>query len=138
MADIDLPALTLSLPEIDDDHAASVELWRAAASAGPAEFGERLAAFVDHLGEHFAREEALMRAVDYKEIAHHVAEHARTVGEARRFLDQARAGRTVMARAWVAEMVPDWFRRHVLMFDSEVVRVVKLARPSPDPAAVDG
>jgi hemerythrin len=141
MADIDLPALTLSLPEIDEDHAASVELWRAAAAAGPAEFVERLAAFVDHLGEHFAREEALMRAVDYKEIAHHVAEHARTVGEARRFLEQARAGRTVMARAYVAEMVPDWFRRHVLMFDSEVARVVKLARSRTDPAAtsaVDG
>ena len=128
MADIDLSALTLSLPEIDDDHAASVALWRAAATAPPAEFVDRLSAFVDHLAAHFAREEALMRAVGYKEIAHHVAEHARTVGEARRFVEQVRAGRPLMARAWVAEMVPDWFRRHVLMFDSEVARVVKAAR----------
>jgi hemerythrin len=128
MTDIDLTALLLSLPDIDDDHAASVALWRAAAAADAADFPDRLAAFVDHLAEHFAREEALMRAVDYEELAHHVAEHARTVTEARRFLAQARAGRTVLARAWVAEMVPDWFRRHVLMFDSEVARVVKLAR----------
>ena len=128
MADIDLAALTLSLPEIDDDHADSVALWRAAAAAGPGEFTDRLAAFVTHLAEHFAREEALMTSVGYKDLPHHAGEHARTVAEARRFLDQAQAGRTMMARAWIADFVPDWFRRHVLMFDSEVARVVKLAR----------
>lgn len=126
MTDIDLAALTLSLPEIDEDHAASVALWRAAATAGPAEFPASIAAFVDHLAEHFAREEALMTAVGYKDLPHHAAEHARTVGEARRFVEQARAGRAMMARAWVVDFVPDWFRRHVLMFDSEVARVVKL------------
>ena len=128
MADIDFPTLVLSLPEIDDDHATSVSLWHAAAAAGPADFVETFEAFVTHLAEHFAREEALMREVAYKEIAHHVAEHARVVGEATRFLEQARSGRTVMARAYVADLVPDWFRRHVLMFDSEVARVVKAAR----------
>ena len=128
MPDIDLAALTLSLPEIDDDHAASVALWRAAAAAGPAEFPERLAAFVEHLAAHFAREEALMTAVGYKDLPHHASEHARTVAEARRFLDQVRAGRAMMARAWVTDFVPDWFRRHVLMFDSEVARVVRRAR----------
>lgn len=131
MTDIDFSALVVSLAEIDDDHATSVALWRAAAaaaSAGSADFADRLDDFVTHLAEHFAREEGLMRSVDYKEIAHHAAEHAHVVGEARRFLDQARAGRGMMARAWVVDMVPDWFRRHVLMFDSEVARVVKLAR----------
>lgn len=128
MADIDLAALTLALPEIDDDHAASVALWRAAAEAAATDFPASLAAFVDHLAAHFAREEALMTSVGYKDLPHHAAEHARTVAEARRFLDQARAGRTMMARAWIVDFVPDWFRRHVLMFDSEVARVVKLAR----------
>ena len=128
MADIDLAALTLALPEIDDDHAASVALWRAAAEAGPGEFTARLSDFVTHLAEHFTREEALMTAVGYKDLPHHASEHARTVAEARRFLDQAQAGRMMMARAWIADFVPDWFRRHVLMFDSEVARVVKLAR----------
>lgn len=128
MADIDLTALTLSLPEIDEDHVDSVALWRAAAAAGPAEFVDRLAGFVDHLAAHFEREEALMRAVGYKDLPHHASEHARTVAEARRFVEQARAGRTMMARAWVTDFVPDWFRRHVVMYDSEVARVVKLAR----------
>lgn len=128
MPDIDLSALILSLPEIDDDHAESVALWRRVAAAAPAEFPECLAAFVDHLAAHFAREEALMTAVGYRDLPHHAAEHARTIAEARRFLEQARAGRSMMARAWVTDFVPDWFRRHVLMFDSEVARVVKRVR----------
>ena len=127
MTDIDLAALRLSLPEIDDDHQASVALWRAARDAGPADFADRLAAFATHLAEHFAREEALMSAVGYKDLPHHRSEHARVVGEATRFVEQARAGRSMMARAWVADMVPDWFHRHVIMFDSEVARVVKRA-----------
>lgn len=122
-----LDDLVLGLPEIDDDHAESIALWQAARDAGSAEFGTRLAAFVEHLAAHFAREEALMRRIAYKEIAHHQAEHARVVVEGRRFAAQAMGGRTMMARAWATDWVPDWYRRHVLMFDSEVARVAKAA-----------
>ena len=128
MTDIPLADLTLGVAEIDADHAESVALWRAAKAAeGPA-FAEALAAWVVHLEAHFAREEALMKAAGYKDLPHHAAEHARTVGEATRFLAQVRAGRTMMARAYVNDMIPDWFTRHVRMFDSEVARVVKHAR----------
>ena len=42
---------------------------------------EALAAWVAHLEAHFAREEALMTAAGYKDMPHHAAEHARTVGD---------------------------------------------------------
>lgn len=125
MTDIDLAPLRLSLPEIDEDHAASVALWRAARDAEAAAFPARFEAFLVHLAEHFAREEGLMKAAGYRDLAHHAGEHARVLGEARRFLAQARAGRAMMARAFVADFVPDWFRRHVLMFDAEVARAVR-------------
>ena len=127
MTDIPLDDLLLGVAEIDADHAESVALWRAARDAAPAEFAARLAAFVDHLAEHFAREEALMTAAGYKDLPHHAGEHARVVAEGRRFVDQTAFGRSMMARAWIADWIPDWFQRHVRMFDAEVARVVRLA-----------
>lgn len=122
-----LEDLVLGVAVIDADHAESIALWRATRDAGPAEFLPALTAWVDHLEAHFAREEALMREIAYKEIAHHEAEHRRVIAEGRGFVGQVAAGRTMMARAYAAEMIPDWFRRHVVMYDSEVARVAKLA-----------
>ncbi|MER2605935.1 MAG: hemerythrin family protein [Siculibacillus sp.] len=127
MTDIAIDDLMLGVGPIDADHRLSVDLWRSARDAAPAAFAAALAAFVDHLADHFAREEELMRAAAYADLPHHAAEHARVVAEARRFAAQVAAGRTMMARAWVNDMVPDWFHRHVIMFDSEVARVVKRA-----------
>ena len=127
MPDIALDDLQLGVAPIDDDHAASVALWRTARDAGPGAFAAALTAFVDHLEAHFAREEALMTAAAYKDLPHHAAEHRRVIAEARRFEAQVAAGRAMMARAWIVDFVPDWFRRHVIMFDSEVARVVKMA-----------
>lgn len=120
-----LEDLVLGVAEIDDDHAATIADWKAARDAATGEFPARLVALVDRLADHFAREEALMRRIGYGEIAHHVADHVRVIGDGRRFVAQASAGRTQMARAWVVEMVPEWFRRHVTMFDAEVARVAE-------------
>lgn len=127
MTDTALEDLVLGIAEIDADHAASIALWKAAKAAEGADFAPALAAWVDHLALHFAHEEDLMKAIGYRDLPHHASEHARVVAEGRGFLAQVRAGRTMMARAYVAEMIPDWFRRHVVMFDSEVARVAKLA-----------
>lgn len=122
-----LEDLIVGVAAIDDDHAASIALWKDARDAAPADFLAALTAWVDHLEAHFGREEALMTAIAYKEIGHHKAEHARVIGEGRRFVAQVAAGRSMMARAYAVEMIPDWFRRHVVMFDSEVARVARLA-----------
>lgn len=127
MTDIPLTDLLLGVPEIDADHAEAVAVWRKLKGAeGPA-FVVALETWIAHLEAHFAREEDLMRKAAYKDLPHHASEHARVVAEGRRFLDQARAGRTMMARAYATDMIPDWFERHVRMFDSEVARVVKPA-----------
>lgn len=127
MTETPLEDLVLGIAEIDADHAESIALWKLARDAAPSAFAERLTAFVDHLEAHFAREEALMAAIAYEEIAHHRDEHARVIAEGRRFCAQVAKGRTMMARAYATDLVPDWFRRHVVMFDSEVARVAKLA-----------
>ncbi len=125
MTDIPLHDLLLGVAEIDADHTTSVDLWKAARAAEGAAFAPALAAWVEHLEAHFAREEAMMKAVGYKDLPHHASEHARVVAEGRGFLAQVAAGRTMMARAYVNDMIPDWFQRHVRMYDSEVARVVK-------------
>jgi len=127
MTDQALEDLVLGIAEIDADHAASIALWKAAKAAEGAALEPALAAWVEHLAAHFAREEELMKAIGYKDLPHHASEHTRVVAEGRGFLAQVRSGRTMMARAYVNEMIPDWFRRHVVMYDSEVARVAKLA-----------
>lgn len=127
MTETPLEDLLLGVAEIDADHAESIARWKIARDAVPSEFLGRLTDFVDHLAEHFAREEALMTAIGYREFAHHAAEHARVIAEGRRFCAQVAAGRTMMARAYATDMVPDWLRRHIVMFDSDVARVARLA-----------
>ena len=127
MTETPLEDLRLGVAEIDTDHAESIARWKRARDAAPADFLTCLTDFVDHLAEHFAREEALMAAVGYKEIAHHRDEHARVIAEGRRFCAQVAAGRTMMARAYATDLVPDWLRRHIVMFDSDVARVARLA-----------
>ena len=121
------PSIVLGVDLMDRDHLRLERLLDAVAHSRNEHLPRLHRELTDELDAHFAREEALMRRIAYREIAHHAAEHARVVVEGRRFAAQAIAGRTMMARAWTTDWVPDWYRRHVSMLDSEVARVAKAA-----------
>lgn len=125
MFEIDLSQLVVGLAAIDEEHESTVATWRDAARAQGRDFIARLEAFVEHLAEHFTREEALMREAADPNLAHHKTEHDRLLAEAAMFLGQSRAGKAHLARSWVQEMFPDWLTRHIRNMDSAAAHHIR-------------
>ncbi|HYD31646.1 MAG TPA: hemerythrin domain-containing protein [Azospirillaceae bacterium] len=104
--------LNVGVDVIDEDHRVTVEQLGALLAADDATFPALFDAFVEHLAEHFGREEELMQKTGFFAYGCHSGEHTRVLGEMRGLLAAAKSGRLAMARAYVAEAVPDWFLNH--------------------------
>lgn len=104
--------LEVGLPAIDEDHRAFVEGLNAASTASDAEFPARFAALAAHTQEHFAHEEEIMAATGFFAIEMHKAEHRRVLAEAQQVAARLAAGDLAAARAYVVEVLPEWFLNH--------------------------
>lgn len=79
-------ALSLGIPEIDDQHEHLVELVNrfsdaAARGRGTREVRPLLEALHAYTVEHFAAEEAYMASIDYPDLDHHRALHQQLLGK---------------------------------------------------------
>jgi hemerythrin len=131
MTRIDMPALLTGHAAIDEDHAVFVRLHEAILSAPPDLFSENFAILFEHLSQHFSSEETLMHAVGYPDPHHHAAEHGRILSEMRSFLKQASNGRTLMAKAYLSDMLTDWFISHIRLLDADLARYAREHTPVP-------
>lgn len=104
--------LALGDEAIDDDHRYAVEMMARIATAADAEVTALFADFVTHMYEHFAREEALMRACDFPALHCHAGEHTRVLGLLDGLAVQVAAGNPELARGFAAEAGPAWFLDH--------------------------
>lgn len=104
--------LKVGVEFMDEDHQVTVEQLGELLTADDASFPALFDAFVEHLAEHFGREEELMQRIGFFAYGCHSGEHQRVLGEMRGLVDAARSGRLGMARAYAAEVVPDWFKNH--------------------------
>lgn len=123
-------AMALGVDVIDHDHAETVTLWAAAAAAEGAAFAAAFELFTQHLVDHFAREEALMKETNFFASSCHAGEHARVLNECARQVEAAKAGRLMFAQAYLREQIPDWFQNHLATMDSVTanhIRQVKAA-----------
>jgi hemerythrin len=74
--------------------------------------------FVEKLGEHFADEEALMRATAWSQIARHVECHAHLLVEARRFERHVAVNALTPGIAtWALIRLPELIRFHCMVSD---------------------
>jgi hemerythrin len=105
-------ALKVGIDVIDTDHEVFVAEINAAVAASDEDFPTHFAELVEHTRAHFAREEALMDATGFFAAAIHKAEHQRVLAEAGRVADQLEAGDASVARSYVANHLPEWFRQH--------------------------
>ncbi|MEW5837798.1 MAG: hemerythrin family protein [Pseudomonadota bacterium] len=110
--------LHLAQDGIDILHEGFVDLLNRLDAAPAHEFAELFFGLLQHTREHFAREEALMVQCDFPAISEHCAEHGRVLGELRQMELRVRAGRPMMARAYVREQLPGWFELHTRTMDS--------------------
>jgi hemerythrin-like metal-binding protein len=108
----------LGVPEMDDTHREFVQLANAVATAGDDDFVTHFDALVEHTRHHFENEGRLMRACRFPAIGEHENEHRRVLGELAAMRSAAMRGRLSIARAYIGQGVPDWFRNHLATMDS--------------------
>lgn len=68
--------------------------------------------------EHFAGEEAAMRAANYPGAASHAAEHAKLKNQVKTFLAELEAGKS-MVTIELMNFLRDWLERHIQQSDRQ-------------------
>ena len=111
-------ALLVGVGFIDRDHQDAVETINrmAVASSHGRPVLADLESFRHHCGEHFGREEDMMRQVGFFALEPHSGEHERVLAEMDLILERVRAGEA--CSAYFAEALPQWFLEHRATMDS--------------------
>ncbi|MBB3103052.1 bacteriohemerythrin [Azomonas macrocytogenes] len=120
---------TLGNAEMDKTHHEFLVLCLETSNAQGAEFGEKFKVLFEHTSQHFAEEEAWMKATSYPALSEHRANHQRTLGDMDRFCQRALTGRGAMARAWLSDNLMSWFDLHAKTMDSALAAHLKLKQP---------
>ena len=118
----------LGVPEMDATHREFAALARELALASVADFPRLFDALADHTQRHFDSESALMRRCGFPAIAEHEGEHRRVLGEMAQMRRSLAAGRTAMAREYVANGLPAWFALHLATMDAALAACLRRAR----------
>lgn len=103
---------------IDHDHKETVELLAGLAAVDDAAFPAAFAHFAQHLRDHLAREEDLMRQYGFPPFPIHKHEHDRVRLELEGIEKRLAAGNLMLARGYATQAVPDWFINHKNTMDS--------------------
>jgi hemerythrin len=109
--------LHLGIPAMDVIHGEFATLVNRLAEAEGEAFAALFPQLLVHTRAHFAAEEELMRRTNFPGRQEHLAEHGRVLGEMERFAERLAAGRTIFARAYIEDRIPDWFASHTQTLD---------------------
>ncbi|MDJ0738529.1 MAG: hemerythrin domain-containing protein [Gammaproteobacteria bacterium] len=123
--------LLLGVDDMDDTHREFVELVNRMGDADTVGFIELFPLLIAHTERHFENETSLMRQSGFPAIREHMDEHLRILGELGRLAHKVARGSVTLARAYVQEHLPAWFRLHAATMDSALAAHVKHQGPSP-------
>jgi hemerythrin-like metal-binding protein len=116
---IDVNAVpALGVQNMDQTHQEFAELVNRLACADGATFISLFAELLQHTESHFATEDGRMQESGFPAIREHRDEHARVLGELTRIHNKLKTGSLSLARAYVRDNLPDWFKLHLLTMDS--------------------
>lgn len=110
--------LTLQEPNIDKDHSVFIDLVNQMQTANHTEFVNLFENLLTHTQSHFEYENQLMEQYQFPAIAEHQGEHHRVLTELKRFKQRVDKGMIAMGRAYISELMPQWFVLHVTTMDS--------------------
>ena len=119
--------LHLDVPDMDLIHAEFAALVNRLAEAEGEAFAALFLELLAHTRGHFAAEEELMRRTHFPGRQEHLAEHGRVLGEMERFAERLAAGKTIFARAYIEDRIPDWFAIHTRTLDYHLATFLKSA-----------
>lgn len=112
----------LGVDAMDTYHREFLELVQAMNTAADADFPRLFQALVEHTHLHFGEEGRLMRLCHFPAIAEHEGEHFRVLGDMLQINRSIKRGRLALARAYVRDGLPEWFRLHLGSMDAALAR----------------
>ena len=115
----------LGRQDMDDTHREMVDLINRVAEAGKETFAERFGELVAHTHQHFAHELELMQTSGDPAQKEHEHQHAKLLGELAAMQARVNRGQFTMARAFVAERLPEWLQLHAASMDSMLAAHLK-------------
>ncbi len=110
-------ALTIQEPTIDRDHTVFIDFVNQMQTADQQQFVQLFERLLTHTQAHFEYENKLMEQYGFPAIAEHQGEHHRVLTELKRFKQRVDKGMIAMGRAYISELVPQWFMLHVSTMD---------------------
>ncbi|NEX22297.1 hemerythrin family protein [Thiorhodococcus mannitoliphagus] len=120
----------LGVPAMDRNHREFVDLVNRMAEASNATFAYLFSEMVQHTHAHFAAEEVMMRETAFSASDEHRDEHRRVLGELDWFCSRLQQGHISLARAYVVDQIPGWFKEHALTMDTALAAHLVAARPA--------
>ena len=117
--------MCLGRQDMDDTHREMVDLINRVAEAGKETFAQRFGELVTHTHQHFAHELELMQRSGDPAQKEHEHQHAKLLGEMAAMQTRVDRGQIKMARAFVAERLPEWLLLHAASMDSMLAAHLK-------------
>ena len=113
--------MALGHADIDRTHREMVALINHVAAADKTAFAEAFQSLIAHTTAHFALEQDLMERSGDPGRREHEHHHAKLLGELAAIERQVKRGQLKLARAFVAERLPEWLESHAASMDSVLV-----------------
>jgi len=112
-----------NIKKIDEQHEGLVSILNSLHDSmlkgdSNSELGKLLEKLVDYTVVHFQTEEELFDKYGFPETAKHKAEHKVLAGQASKFLDDHKAGKTVVS-ADLMNFLKDWLKNHIIASDKK-------------------
>jgi len=120
--------LMLGVDTLDHNHLEFIDLQRILAASDTAALPSAFETLYYHTKAHFAEEEALMEKSGFAGLSEHRSEHEKLLGEMHYFLQKVQRGRSVFAKAYIQEYLPEKFYRHIINIDSQLAAYLKQHR----------
>ncbi|MBK1645586.1 hypothetical protein CKO25_13215 [Thiocapsa imhoffii] len=134
----------LQIPVIDHEHRELVEILAAILDRfvdeddvpeGPTHLHQALIELGEAAREHFSREEALMRAIDYEDVTEHQTEHALLMAEYTDLIRQWQIAGKQRLTVTDQQLIHDWILDHILGADRDFAKACLRQDLHPDQRA---
>jgi hemerythrin len=80
---------------------------------------------LEHTESHFNAENKLMESSGFFATKEHQGEHLRVLGELHHFGEKVAAGSISLAKTYIREQMPEWFKLHAATMDSALAAHLK-------------
>jgi hemerythrin-like metal-binding protein len=121
---------SLGVAAMDATHEEFIRLAGLVAEVGDEGLADAFDRLLAHTQGHFDDESRHMRACGFGALAEHEAEHRRVLAELRQMRRLIDSGKPRLARIYVKDGVPDWFRNHLATMDAALAACLKRSGPT--------